>query len=220
MKTNEELQKNVQDAIKWEPLLHAAEIGVTIKEGVVTLTGTVNNYAKKLEAENATKNVVGVKVVIEKIIISFGSLTKTTDNDIATAVINAIKWNWRIPNDIIKVKVEDGWITLEGEVSWNFQRESVKNTLTDLVGVKGVLNNITIISENQSCVEKESIENALLRSLLIDNEKIAVKVYDNKVTLYGSVNSIFEKEEAERIAWKTPGIWALDNNLVIEYSEN
>ncbi len=219
MITNEELQNSVQEAIKWEPLLSAAEIGVTAKDGVVTLTGTVDNYAKKMEAENATKNVEGVKVVVEDIKISFENLTKVNDNDIATEVIKAIKNNWRIPNDKIKIKVEDGWITLEGELNWNFQKVAAKNTLVDLEGVKGVSNNITIIPENQSIVEKTSIENAISRSFLIDDKKIEVNVNENKVTLFGSVNSIFEKEEAERIAWKTPGIWALDNNLLIEQSQ-
>ena len=128
MKTNEELQKDVQDAIKWEPLLNAAEIGVTAKDGVITLTGSVNSYAKKSEAEMATKNVAGVKAVVEKIEIKFGSdWAKKDDNEIATEVLNAIKWDWEVPSDKIKVKVEKGWITLEGDVTWNFQKNAAKN---------------------------------------------------------------------------------------------
>lgn len=130
MKTNEHVQKDVQDAIKWEPLLHAAEIGVTAKDGVITLTGTVNSYAKKSEAEAAAKSVVGVKVVIEKIEVKFDSQwEKIDDNSIATNVLNAIEWNWKIPNDKIKVKVEKGWITLEGELNWNFQREAANDAV-------------------------------------------------------------------------------------------
>lgn len=218
MKTNEDLQKSVQDAIKWEPLLHAAEIGVTVSDGVVTLTGIVDSYAKKLEAENAAKNVAGVKVVIEKITLNFGDVTQTTDGDIASAITRAIKWNWRIPNDKIKVKVEDGWVTLEGEVNWGFQKETTKNALVDLIGVKGVFNNITIKSEHESTIKKEDIERAIARSWLIYSKRIEVQVDEHKVTLIGSVNSIFEKEEAERIAWKAPGIWELHNNLRVEYS--
>ena len=119
MKTNEILQKDVQDAIKWEPLLHAAEIGVIVKDGVVTLTGTVDSYAKKIEAEQAAKMVSGVKAVVEKIEIKYGNYGKKSDEDIANEIINAFKWNWSIPDEKIKVKVENGWVTLTGIVIWN-----------------------------------------------------------------------------------------------------
>ena len=113
MKTNEELQRDVQNAIKWEPLLHAAEIGVSVKDGVVTLTGSVDNYTKKTEVENATKNVMGVKVIVENIEVKFNSnYDRTDDNDIASEILNAYKWNWQVPNDKVKVKVENGWVTL------------------------------------------------------------------------------------------------------------
>jgi len=128
MKSNEVLQKEVQDAIKWEPLLNAAEIGVTVKDGVVSLTGTVDSYYKKSEAEDAAKKVAGVKAVVEKIEINSGDTGKTSDSDIATEVLNAFKWNWEIPGDKVKVKVEDGWVTLEGNLNWNYQREAAKKT--------------------------------------------------------------------------------------------
>lgn len=117
MKNNSELQKAVQDAIQWEPLLHAAEIGVTAKDGIITLTGTVDNYSKKSEAEDAAKNVAGVKVVIEKIEVKLGDDGKTTDSDIATEIVNALKWSWQVPNDKVKARVENGWVTLEGELT-------------------------------------------------------------------------------------------------------
>src|SRR5450631_2197501 len=113
MKTNEDLQKDVQDAIKWEPLLNAAEIGVTAKDGVVTLSGIVDSYSKKLEAESAAKSVIGVKALVEKIEIKFGSDWNKNDNEIATEVLNAFKFNWEVPNDKVKVSVEKGLVTLE-----------------------------------------------------------------------------------------------------------
>ncbi len=216
MKKNEELQKDVQDAIKWEPLLHAAEIGVIAKDGIITLTGVVDNYAKKSEAENAAKNVAGVKAVVEKIEIKFGSLVNKSGNEIAIDILNSFKWNWEIPNDKVSVKVEDGWVTLEGEVQWNFQKEAAKNSVKNIVGVKGVTNVITIKTETNNDVNKKDIELALLRNWSIKDKDINVKVSANKVTLSGTVHSLYQKDQAGRIAWMAPGVLTLDNELVIE----
>src|ERR1700735_5542618 len=124
MKSNTDLQKDVQEAIKWEPLLSVAEIGVTAKDGVITLTGTVNSYRKKTEAEEAAKNVAGVKAVVEKIEIKFANNSfKKDDNDIATEVLTAYQWNIEVPRNKVKEKVEKGWVTLGGELEWNFHKE-------------------------------------------------------------------------------------------------
>src|SRR5450756_1561592 len=132
MKNNAELQKDVQDAIKWEPLLNAAEIDVTVKDGVVTLTGTVDSYWKKTEAEDAAKNVAGVKAVVEKIEIKFANNSFIKDdNDIAKDVLNAYQWNVEVPRDKVKIQVEKGWVTLEGQLEWNFQKEAAKNAVRD-----------------------------------------------------------------------------------------
>jgi osmotically-inducible protein OsmY len=218
MKNNAELQKDVQDAIKWEPLLNAAEIGVTAKDGVITLTGIVNSYAKKSEAEHAAKSVAGVNAVVEKIEIKFGGdWANKDDNEIANEVLNAFKWNWEIPNDKVKVKVERGLVTLEGELSWNFQKEAAKNEVKNLLGVIGVINNIKIKSETNDAIEKNELEKALARNWSINNQDIKVKVSGNKVTLLGIVGSLYQKDEAERIAWNTPGVWTVDNELTVEY---
>jgi osmotically-inducible protein OsmY len=219
MKSNEELQKSVQDAIKWEPLLHAAEIGVSVKDGVVTLSGVVDSYAKKLEAESATKNIAGVKVIVEKITIKYNDLGLKTDGDIANEVINAFKWNWQVPEDLVKVAVENGWVTLDGEVEWNYQKEASQAAIKNLIGVQGVTNNIVIKTSKTDKVEKEAIESALLRNWSIDDEDIDVKVVDHKVTLSGVVDSWYQKDEAERIAWNAPGVWNVHNNLVIEFDD-
>ncbi len=218
MKSNEDLQKDVLDAIKWEPLLNAAEIGVTAKDGIVTLTGVVDSYVKKLEAEDAARNVSGVTAVVEKIEINFGHSGQKSDNDIAADVVKALQWNWAIPYDKVKVKVEDGWITLEGELEWNYQREAAKKSVDHLVGVKGVKNFLKVKSETHDEIEQKDIERALLRNWSIDDQNIQVAVSGNRVTLNGIVNSWYQKDQAGRIAWNAPGVWAVDNELVIEYN--
>jgi osmotically-inducible protein OsmY len=219
MKTNETLQTDVQHALKWEPLLHAAEIGVTAKDGVVTLTGIVDSYAKKLEAEDAAKNVAGVKAVVEKIEIKLGTWGTKNDNEIATEVVNAFKWSWEVPADKIKVQVEKGWVTLDGEVNWNYQREAAKNAIRNLLGVHGVRNNLTVKSTSEDEIEKKGIENALLRNWSINAKDIHVNVAGTKVTLTGKVHSWYQKDEAERMAWNAPGVWTVNNDLAIEYND-
>ena len=216
MKNNAEIQKDVQDAIKWEPLLNAAEIGVTVKDGVVTLTGTVDSYSKKTEAEDAAKNVAGVTAVIEKIEINYNTgWGKKDDNEIATEVVSALKWNWRIPSADVKVKVEDGWITLTGELQWNYQKEAAKDAVKNLLGVMGVANNITIKSGTQDQIEKRDIESALRRNCSIHAENITVRTSNHKATLTGTVDSWYQKNEAARMAWNAPGVWTVDNELVV-----
>ncbi|SHL36310.1 BON domain-containing protein [Flavobacterium chilense] len=217
MKTNEELQKDVQNAIKWEPLLHAAEIGVTVKDGVVTLTGIVDGYFKKKEAENAAKNVSGVKAVVEEIEIKYSNTFTKTDNDIAHEVLKALKDNWSVSEDHVKVKVEDGWVTLEGELTWNFQRQDAKTAISFLPGVKGVTNEIKIKSDIKNAIEKKDVEKALARSWSLNAKDITVTVNGTNVKLTGFVDSIYQKDQAEKIVWKTPGIWSIDNDLVVEY---
>ena len=215
MKSNEDLQSDVQNAIKWESSLNAAEIGVTAIDGVVTLTGTVDSYAKKLEAEDATKKVAGVKALVEKIEIKFSNTEKKDDTDIVAEVLNTLKWNWEIPSEDIKVKVENGWVRLEGEVQWNYQREAAKRAVKNLWGVLGVISNINI--ETKDNLEKKNIQDALLRNGAINEQHIDVKVIGNKVTLNGTVNSWYQRDEAGRIAWNAPGVWAVENKLVVEF---
>ena len=218
MKNNEELQKDVQDAIKWEPLLNAAEIGVTCSDGIVTLTGSVDSYFKKSEAEDAAKSVAGVKAVVEKIEIKFTeNWAKKDDSEIASEIVRAFKWNWQVPSDKVKVRVENGWVTLEGELEWNYQKESAKNAIKNLIGVVSVSNNITIKSETHNEVEKKDIESALKRTWSIDDRDIKVKVTGHTVTLTGMVNSWYQKDEASRVAWNAPGVWVVENELVVEY---
>jgi osmotically-inducible protein OsmY len=217
MKSNEKLQQDVENAIKWEPLLHAAEIGVTVEDGTVTLFGTVDNYMKKLEAEHAAKNVKGVRAIVEKIEVALPYATTGFDQEIAANVVKALDDSWSVPNKRIRVKVENGWVYLDGDLSWNYQREAAISTASKITGVKGVINNINIKSDIHNQMEEKLIRDALKRNSLISADDIRVEVSGTTVSLYGMVSSIYQKEEAGRIAWKTPGIWNVVNNLVVEY---
>ncbi len=220
MKTNEQLQKDVQEAIKWEPLLHPAEIGVTAADGVVSLTGTVDSFAKKKQAENAARNVAGVKVLVENIQVKLPDSKAKTDVEIGAEIISAFTSNVIIPQDKIKVKVENGWVDLDGELPWDYQREITENAIQFLPGIKGIFNNITINPDtNDTVSKKKKVEEALKRSA-VDEREITVSVSGTTVTLTGTVHSWQQKEEAGRIAWKTPGIKHLKNKLEVDYEYN
>jgi osmotically-inducible protein OsmY len=217
MKTNEELQRDVQNAIKWEPQLHAAEIGVTVKDGIVTLMGTVDAYYKKNEAENAAKNVDGVRAVVEEIEVRYSNSAKS-DGDIANDVLKALIDSWNVPQEKIQVKVEKGWVTLDGQVTWNYQKEAAEKSIGHLAGVKGLTNHIKIKAEIQNQIEKKDVQRALASNWTLHSENIFVKVDGTNVTLTGAVSSIYQKDLAEKLAWKTPGIWSVDNQLIVEHT--
>jgi osmotically-inducible protein OsmY len=206
----------VQDALKWEPLLYAAEIGVTAEDGVITLMGNVDSLAKKTEAEGAAKKVAGVKAVIEKIEINYGNLKERDDKEIVTEILAAFNGNYAIPKDKIKVRVENGWVTLEGEVPWNYQREAAKKTINNIRGIKFVSNEIRIKTESDDTIEKKDVERALRLNWSTGGD-IHVNVLHNRVTLNGTVDSLYKKDEAERIAWNAPGVWEVENELAVEY---
>lgn len=214
MKTDEVLQKKVQDAIAWEPILNAAEIGVTAKNGIVSLTGSVDNYAQKVEAENAAKKVAGVKAVVEKIEINYNHTIKT-DEDIAMEAIDSIKWNASVPDDNLKIIVSKGWVYLQGVVDWSYQKLAAKKAVENLPGVKGVIDTIQIKSADFDKIEKTAIENAIHRNSSLYDKDINVTVKGNVVTLTGTVTAHFQKEEAERIAWNSPGVWTVNNLLTV-----
>jgi osmotically-inducible protein OsmY len=215
MKNNSKLQEDVQNALKWEPFLNAAEIGVTVKDGVVTLSGTVDSYSKKISAERATKNVVGVKAIAEDISIQYAGSEQKNDTEIATEIVNSWKNNWQIPSEKINVKVEDGWVKLDGTVAWNYQKEASMRSINHLSGVKGVTNLITIRSESKDSIEERAVQNALERNWTIDAKNVKVEVNQNKVRLSGMVHSLYQKDEAERLAWNAPGVCSVENDLAV-----
>lgn len=219
MKTDLEIQKDVMAELQWQPFLHAAEIGVSVKNGIVTLTGQVDSYAKKLEAEQAAKKVFGVKAVAEEIQVGLSPAYRKNDTEIAAAVLHALKWHTAIPDDRVQVKVEDGFVKLEGEVEWAFERDSATNAVKYLTGVRSVSNLITIKPKVTVHELEKKIRAAFHRSATVDAEKITVTVEGNKATLTGKVRSFAEKREAENAVWAGPGIFSLDSKLVVEEPE-
>lgn len=220
MKSNEELQKDVQEALKYEPLLHAAEIGVIAKDGIITLTGTVDDHKKKVEAESAAKQVKGVKAVVERIEVLPATHLQKTDEDIAQAIVKALRWTWSVPDDKIVAKVEKSWVWLEGTVEKQYQRESAKRVASGIPGVKGVTNNILLRSEVQDRLEKETIEKALKNNWAVDATNVNIRVDHNKVTLSGTVDSLYERSQVAKMAWKAPGVTDVENKLDVEFAED
>ena len=215
MKTDLDIQKDVLDELNWELLLNANEIGVAVKDGVVTLTGTVDSYSKKMVAEKAVKKVIGVKAVAEEIEVRLTDRGKKTDTDIAAAILHELKWNSFVPDEKLKVKVEKGWVTLEGELEWNFQRRAARRAVENLEGVLGIINNIVIVPKLKPSEVKNKISAAFHRSATIDADNIEIEADGNKVVLSGSVRSFAEKRDAEKAAWLAPGVSQVENNIEI-----
>lgn len=216
MRIDSEIQKDVMAELNWEPLLNAHEIGVAVKDGIVTLSGRVETYTKKLTAEKAARRVMGVKAVVQDIEVHIPSLSKKTDLDIAEAAVSALKWNADVSDKKIKATVEDGWVTLEGEVEWEYQRNAAKNAVNILSSVKGVTNNIKVISVVKATDIKNKISAAFQRSATIDADRISIVTDGSKVTLKGKVRSYAEKEDAENAAWLAPGVDRVDSKLEID----
>lgn len=216
MKNDAQIQQDVLDQLKWDPLLNASEIGVSVKNGVVTLSGHVDSYLKKLEAEKQAKKVTGVKAIAEDIQVGISPSYKRSDTEIAEAAVNAIKWHTSINEQSIKVKVEDGIVTLEGEVDWAYQRESAKNAVVNLVGVRNVINSLNLKQKTAPENLKQKISAAFHRSASIDANKVHIDVDGNKAILRGKVRSFAEKEDAEDAIWSAPGIFRVENQLEVE----
>ena len=216
-KNNDVLLKEVIEAIKWEPILNSNDIDVSVDDGIVTLGGTVDNYTQKKEAEQTVKNIAGVKAVVDDVKVDLYFSAIKSDTDIAASVVKVLRENWAVPDHLLKVTVENGWVTLEGILHWNFQRKAAENAIRYLEGVRGVIDKIKIEAEIKNELEKEFVEKALRRSWLLDIDNISVRVDNKTITLSGIVSSLFQKEEAERIAWNTPGVWYVDNELLVEF---
>lgn len=219
MKTDIQIQKDVMDELKWTPLLKSSEIGVAAKDGVVTLSGIVDTYTKKLEAEKAAANVAGVKAVALNIQIGVSPYFKRTDAEIAEEVLKALKLHTSIPEDKIKVKVEDGIITLEGEVQWEYQRAAAKNAIQNFAGVTNIWNFIKLKPKIAATDIKEKIKAAFERSARLDANRISAETSGSTVTLTGTVTSLSEKEDAGYAAWAAPGVTMVNNNLEVEQEE-
>src|SRR5674476_1128773 len=210
MKSDNQIQKDVMEELKWEPFLNAAEIGVAVKNGIVTLSGQVDSYSKKIAGE---------KAIAEDMQIGVSPLYKKSDTEIAAAVLNALRWHTDIQEDKLKVKVEDGNVTLEGDVDWEFERYNAKKAIENLLGVRSVINLISVKPKTTANDIEKKISSAFHRNATIDAERITAEVVGNTVILRGKVRSFVEKDDAENAAWAAPGILRIDNKLIIEEPE-
>ncbi|MVT08724.1 BON domain-containing protein [Chitinophaga tropicalis] len=215
MKNDLQIQQDVMDELLWEPSLGTAEIGVAVTEGVVTLSGYVNSYSKKMAAEKAAKRVKDVQAVALDIEVHFPKEDGRSDTEIAKAGVEALSWSTVVPHHQVRLRVEDGWITLEGEVEWQYQKDAAVNLVKDLHGVKGITNQILLKPVPTQAILKDKIRQALERSASVEAESISIQTEGRKVILRGKVRSWSERYEAERAAWATPGVIDVKDELII-----
>lgn len=217
MKTDAQLQKDVMAELKWEPSVHAEQIGVEVKDGVVTLAGHVDSYPAKWNAERATQRVSGVKALAVEIDVRLSGDAHRNDADIARSAENVLLWTTYLPRDSIKVMVEGGWLTLTGEVEWAFQRATATAAVRSLSGVTGVSDQIAIKPGVTATVVQADIESALKRAASKDAKNVSVVVNGSEVTLNGSLPTWAERESASLAAWRTPGVRNVVDNITIGY---
>jgi osmotically-inducible protein OsmY len=218
MKSDEELERDVRDEFKWDPVLDADDIAVSVKNGVVTLAGFVKRYSDRLEAEIAAKRVAGVKAVANDIEVRLPAIDQRPDPDIARDAVAALKTELPISYDRIKVVVRDGWVTLEGAVEWQYQKTTAENAVRKVKGVKGVTNVVTVkpkVEPVEPSELKRKIMEAFKRNAEVDANRITVEANGSEVILKGTVRSWIEREEAERVAWSAPGITKVEDRIVI-----
>lgn len=218
MKTDLQLQQDVLEELKFEPSIREAEIGVATKDGVVTLTGFVDSYVERYSAERAAERVGGVRAVADDIRVKLPGTHQRTDTEIAHAAVNSMRWDIQVPDDKIKTSVDDGWIVLEGEVEWQYQKWAAEGAVRNLTGVKGVSNLIAVKPKKVSTFEvSQKIKNSLRRHADRDAEKVTIEAKGGHVTLRGNVSSFTERQDAERAAWQAQGVTSVDDQIAVVY---
>ena len=216
MKTDADIRRDVESELQWDPSLDDRKIGVIVNNGVVTLTGEVGHFAGKLAAEDIAKRVSGVRAIANDLQVQIPLSGMRSDTDIAQAAANALQWHVSMGGTQIKPIVKDGWITLSGKVNWGFQRTSAENAVRNLMGVKGITDNITVASTIRPADVKHKIEEAFKRHAILEAKDIEVKVDSSTVTLKGHVHTWQEHDDAARAAWAAPGVANVENRLSIQ----
>lgn len=209
-----DIKHDVKEELEWEPGIDATNIEVSVDDGIVTLKGIVYTYYEKFTAEEAALRVYGVRTVVNELMVELTTGFERDDADITAAAENILSLDTTIPEDQVEVRVHDGWVILEGRVEWNYQKINATNDVSNLAGVKGITNNITVEPTAQP-EKSEKLKSAVERNALIDAEKIDITIDGTKAVLNGEVRTWTEKREAEKIAWYTPGIYSVENNIAV-----
>lgn len=215
MRTDNEIERDVKDELQWDPDLDATDIAVSVKQGVVTLAGFVKSWSDKYEAEAAAKRVSGVRGIANDLEVRLPNVDERPDPDIARDAVSALKSQLPLSADDIRVVVKNGWITLEGNVEWYYQKSTAESAVRRLKGVRGVINSIVIKPRVEPSEIKRKIEDAFKRTAEIDANRITVEANGGEVILKGTVRSWAEREEAGRQAWAAPGVTKVDNRIVV-----
>jgi osmotically-inducible protein OsmY len=213
MRTANELRTDVLAELNWDPGIRDEDIATAVKDGVVTLAGTVDTYAQRYAAGRAVERVNGVKAIVNDLTVKLPGTMERSDADLAHAAVNALRWNVQVPDERIQVKVANGWLTLEGDVDRYFQREAADRAVRYLMGVKGVTNLILMRETPTPADIKQRIRASLKRQAEVDADQIKVETTGSRITLRGSVRSVAERRDAERAAWNAPGVTTVENEI-------
>lgn len=215
MRTDSELRTDIIAELTWDPSIRNEDIATAVKDGVVTLAGTVDTYAQRFAAERAVERVKGVRALASDLNVKLPGAMVRSDADLAHAAINALRWNIQVPDQRIQVKVANGWLTLEGEVDRFYEKEAAERAVRYLMGVKGVSNLISLHATPAPADIKQRIRSSLKRQAEVDADEITVEATGSRVTLHGNVRSVAERRDAERAAWNAPGVTRVDNDITV-----